>query len=250
MSRSLITVARIVAWTDVIIPWSTLITIVCGVVGIYLALVVSPPDYQQGEAVRIMYVHVPSAWMALLIYVTMAGAAAITLIWRFPLGTVYAQAAAPIGLTFTSLCLVTGSLWGIPMWGTWWVWDARLTSVLILFFLYLGYIILVKAFDSPERGEQGGNILLMIGIINLPIIKFSVEWWNTLHQPASISRFGAPTIDPTMLVPLLVMVLCFFTYTLTLIALRLQCEIVTRRIRALRLGSRVYSTRRSSSYPR
>ena len=177
--------------------------------GLYLALVVAPPDYQQGESVRIMFVHVPAAWMALSVYLFVAVASGVALVWRHPLAEIAAQAAAPIGAAFTLVCLVTGSLWGRPMWGTWWVWDARLTSVLVLFFLYLGYIALVNAFDDPGRGARAGSVLALVGVVNLPIIKFSVDWWNTLHQPASVLRVGGPTIDVSMLVPLLVMAVGF-----------------------------------------
>src|SRR5580700_10404036 len=176
-------------------------------IGFYLALFVAPPDYQQGESVRIMFVHVPAAWLALFAYLVVAGASAVALVWRHPLAEIGAQAAAPLGAAFTLVCLVTGSLWGRPMWGAWWVWDARLTSVLVLFFLYLGYIALANAFDDPGRGARAASVLALIGVADLPIIKFSVNWWNTLHQPASILRAGGPTIDKSMLVPLAVMAL-------------------------------------------
>ena len=224
----------IIRLTQNIIPWSLAGCLFLTVLGLYLSLMSSPADYQQGEAVRIMYVHVPSAWMALLIYASMALSALMSLVWKYPLGTLYARAAAPVGAVFTALSLITGSLWGTPMWGTWWVWDARLTSVLILFFVYIGYILLAHAFDDPHRGDWMGNVFLLIGVVNLPVIKFSVEWWNTLHQPASILRLDGPTIDPSMLIPLFTMVLAFFTYTLTVIALRLHAEVLSRRIRALR----------------
>src|ERR1700742_991744 len=152
------------------------------VVGLWMGAV-APPDYQQGEAVRIMFVHVPAAWMATFVYASLALSSAVALIWRHPLADIAAQSAAPLGAGFTLLCLVTGSLWGEPMWGTWWVWDARLTSVLVLFFLYLGYIALVHAFDDPTRGARAGSLLALVGVVNLPVIKFSVDWWNTLHQP-------------------------------------------------------------------
>ena len=180
-------------------------------VGLYLALIVAPPDYQQGEAVRIMYVHVPAAWMALIGLSVRRGRQR-----RRPglapsagrdRGARRRRRSAP---AFTFVCLATGSLWGRPMWGTWWVWDARLTSVLVLFFLYLGYIALVNGFDDPVRGGRAGSLLALVGVVNLPIIKFSVDWWNTLHQPASVLRFGKPTIALSMLVPLLVMALGFY----------------------------------------
>ena len=202
--------------------------------GVYLSLVASPPDYQQGEAVRIMYVHVPSAWMALFVYASMAAASAAAIVWKNPLAELYTKAVAPVGAGFTLICLATGSLWGAPMWGTWWVWDARLTSVLILFFLYLGYLALVNAFDEPGRGLKAGSILVLVGVINLPIIKFSVDWWNTLHQPASISRVGVPAIDPALLAPLLTMAAAFMAVFLVLALVRTRAEIVDRKIQALR----------------
>jgi heme exporter protein C len=226
--------ARFQRLAAAVLPWSAGLTVVTLLAGLALALVGSPPDYQQGEAVRIMYVHVPAAWMAMFVYAGMAAAAAVGLVWKHPLADLFAKAAAPIGAGFTAICLITGSLWGEPMWGTWWVWDARLTSVLILFFLYLGYIALVNAFDDASRGTAAGNILLLVGAVNLPIIKFSVDWWNTLHQPASVSRLGAPAIDPAMLAPLLVMGLGFTLYFVTAVLVRLQSEILARKLRSPR----------------
>src|SRR5271167_1622182 len=165
-------------------------------IGLYLAWFVAPPDYQQGETVRIMYLHVPAAWLAMFVYMVMTSAALGTLVWRHPLADAAQKAAAPLGAGFTLLCLATGSLWGKPMWGTWWVWDARVTSVLVLLFLYLGHCVLVRAFDDPVRGYRAGSILALVGVINLPIIKFSVDWWNTLHQPASITLLEAPSMAP------------------------------------------------------
>ncbi len=218
-----------------LIPWLAATTAILLGIGLYLALVVSPPDYQQGESVRIMYVHVPSAWMALFCYVGMAGAAAVGLIWRHPLADLAAKATAPIGAAFTVLALVTGSLWGKPMWGTWWVWDARLTSMLVLFFLYLGYIALNNAFDDPVRGARSAAVLAIVGVINVPIIKFSVDWWFTLHQPASVFRAGGPAIDASMLWPLALMALAFTSYYFWVVALRMRAEILAQKIRALRL---------------
>ncbi|MCW2238244.1 heme ABC transporter permease [Azospirillum canadense] len=227
--------ARFQRLSAAILPWSAGATVILLIVGLYIALFSSPADYQQGNTVRIMYIHVPAAWMSLFVYVNMAIAAACGLVWKHPLADLFAKAAAPVGAGFTFICLVTGSLWGAPMWGTWWVWDARLTSVLILFFLYLGYMALVNAFDDPQRGMRAGNVLLLVGVVNVPIIKFSVEWWNTLHQPASVIRMGGPTIDPSMLVPLVVMALGFTTYFVTVVLLRLRSEIVQRKIQTLRL---------------
>jgi len=226
--------ARFQRLAAAVLSWSAGLTVVTLLAGLALALVGSPPDYQQGEAVRIMYVHVPAAWMAMFVYAGMAAAAAVGLVWKHPLADLFAKAAAPIGAGFTAICLITGSLWGEPMWGTWWVWDARLTSVLILFFLYLGYIALVNSFDDASRGTAAGNILLLVGAVNLPIIKFSVDWWNTLHQPASVSRLGAPAIDPAMLAPLLVMGLGFTLYFVTAVLVRLQSEILARKLRSPR----------------
>ncbi len=219
-----------------VLPWSAAGTLVLTAVGLYGALFASPPDYQQGEAVRIMYVHVPAAWMALFIYTTMAAASGAALVWRHPLADLVAQAAAPIGASFTFLALATGSLWGKPMWGAWWVWDARLTSVLVLFFLYLGHIALSRAFDDPVRGARAAAVLALVGFVNIPIIHFSVLWWNTLHQPASVFRLDGPTIDPAMLWPLLVMALGFTCYFVTVLLLRVRGEIAARKLRVLRIG--------------
>lgn len=228
--------ARFLRIAAVVQPWSAGATVVLLVLGVYLSLFASPPDYQQGETVRIMYIHVPAAWMSLFVYTNMAAAAAAGLVWKHPLADLFAKAAAPIGAGFTFVCLLTGSLWGAPMWGTWWVWDARLTSVLILFFLYLGYMALVNAFDDPERGVKAGNVLLLVGIVNVPIIKFSVDWWNTLHQPASVIKMGGPSIAGPMLWPLLVMALAFTAYFITVVLVRIRSEIIARKIQTLRLS--------------
>jgi heme exporter protein C len=215
-------------------PWLAGVTVVLAAAGLYLGLVASPADYQQGETVRIMYVHVPAAWMALFCYVGLAISAAVGLIWKHPVADVAARATAPIGACFTFLALLTGSLWGKPMWGTWWVWDARLTSVLVLFFLYLGYMALNSAFDDPQRGSKASAILAMVGLVNVPIIKFSVDWWNTLHQPASIVRMDGPTIHPAMLWPLFLMIGAFTTYYLWVLLLRMRRELTETRLRARR----------------
>ncbi|HYI72661.1 MAG TPA: heme ABC transporter permease [Skermanella sp.] len=227
--------ARFLRISNVVLPWAAGATVVLMIAGLYLSLVASPADYQQGDTVRIMYIHVPSAWMALFIYTNMAVAAAVGLVWKHPLADLFTKAAAPVGAGFTALCLITGSLWGEPMWGTWWVWDARLTSVLILFFLYLGYMALVNAFDDPTRGAKAGAILVLVGVVNVPIIKFSVDWWNTLHQPASVVRMGGPSIDPSMLWPLLIMGFAFTAYFVTVVLLRVRSEIAARKIQTLRL---------------
>jgi heme exporter protein C len=204
--------------------------------GLYLALFVAPPDYQQGESVRIMFIHVPAAWLALLVYLVVAVASAVALVWRHPLAEIAARAAAPLGAAFTLVCLVTGSLWGRPMWGTWWVWDARLTSVLVLFFLYLGYIALANAFDDPGRGGRAASVLALVGIVNLPIIKFSVDWWSTLHQSESVFRSGGPTIDSSMLMPLMIMALGYLLLFVTLLVVRMRSELNERKARALRFA--------------
>jgi heme exporter protein C len=228
--------ARFMRISAAALPWCAGLSLAVIAVGLYLALIVAPADYQQGEAVRIMYVHVPAAWLALNIYLFVAAASGVAVVWRHPLAEVAARSAAPIGAAFTFICLTTGSLWGRPMWGTWWVWDARLTSVLVLFFLYLGYIALVNGFDDPARGGRAGSILAVFGVVNLPIIKFSVDWWNTLHQPASVLRFGKPAIATSMLVPLLVMALGFTVLFVALLLLRMRTELNERKIRALRLN--------------
>jgi len=227
---------RFLKLANAVLPWSAGLTALALAAGLYLALFHSPADYQQGETVRIMYIHVPSAWMALFVYANMAVASAVALIWRHPLADLIGKAAAPIGAGFTLICLLTGSLWGKPMWGTWWVWDARLTSVLILFFLYLGYIALVNAFDDPNRGHRAAGILALVGAVNLPIIKFSVDWWNTLHQPASVMRMDGPAIDPSMLWPLLLMAVGFTFFFVTVLILRVRGEIAAAKIRNLQLS--------------
>ncbi|HUC10080.1 MAG TPA: heme ABC transporter permease [Stellaceae bacterium] len=229
--------ARFMRISATALPWCAGASAAIIAVGLYLGLIVAPPDYQQGEAVRIMYIHVPAAWMALNAYLFVAVASGVALVWRHPLAEIAARSAAPIGAAFTFVCLATGSLWGRPMWGTWWVWDARLTSVLVLFFLYLGYIALVNGFDDPARGGRAGSILALVGVVNLPIIKFSVDWWNTLHQPASVLRFGKPTIALSMLMPLLVMALGFTLLFVTLLLVRMRTELNERKIRALRLNA-------------
>ena len=173
--------------------------------GIYLSLFASPPDYQQGEMVRLMYIHVPSAWMSLGIYMFIAGCSLSSIVWKTRLSFLLAVSAAPIGACFAFTTLVTGSIWGKTMWGTWWVWDARLTSMLILFLLYLSYIIVVSAADHLYRAEKPASVIALVGAINVPIVKFSVDMWNSLHQPASILRAGGPSIHSSMLLPLMVM---------------------------------------------
>ena len=227
--------ARFMRIAEPILPWTSVAALVAILLALYFGIFDSPADYQQGETVRIMYVHVPAAWMALFAYTVMALASASFLIWKHPLADLSAQAVAPIGAGFTAIALVTGALWGQPMWGTWWVWDARLTSVLILFFLYLGYMALVNGFDDPERGSRMGAILALVGFVNVPIIKFSVDWWNTLHQPASISRLDAPAIDTSMLIPLLLMAIGFKLFFISILILRIKIHLLKKRIRSIQL---------------
>ena len=227
--------ARFMRIAEPILPWTSLGALATILLALYFGIFDSPADYQQGETVRIMYVHVPAAWMALFAYTVMALASGSFLIWKHPLADLSAQAAAPIGAGFTAIALVTGALWGQPMWGTWWGWDARLTSVLILFFLYLGYMALVNGFDDPERGSRMGAILALGGFVNVPIIKFSVDWWNTLHQPASISRLDAPAIDTSMLIPLLLMAIGFKLFFISILILRIKIHLLKKRIRSIHL---------------
>ena len=223
---------RFIRLAERVLPWSGTLAVLALGGGVYLSLFVSPADYQQGDSVRIMYVHVPAAWMALFIYTVIAAASAASLIWRHPLADLVARASSPIGAGFTFLALATGSLWGKPMWGTWWVWDARLTSVLVLFFLYLGHMALSNAFDDQSRGNRAAAVLALVGFINVPIIKFSVDWWSTLHQPASVMRLDGPTIHPSMLWPLLIMAVGFKLYYLSLMMLRVKGEVMAARLRA------------------
>ncbi len=233
MITSLANPTRFLGLVGVVVPWLTALVVVLLGTGLYLSLFVAPPDYQQGETVRVMFIHVPSAWLAMFGYGIIALAALGTLIWRHPLADVAAKTAAPIGATFTFIALVTGSLWGKPMWGTYWVWDARLTSMLVLFLLYLGLIALWQAIEEPGRAGRAAAILALVGAINIPIIKFSVNWWNTLHQPASVFRAGGPTIDPSLLTPLFVMMAAFTCLFVVLHLLAMRAEILRRRINAL-----------------
>src|SRR5713226_1679373 len=238
--------ARFMRMSGVVLPWLGAASAGVLALGLCWSLLLAPPDYQQGESVRIMFVHVPAAMMAEGVYYLIAAASFVALVWRHPLADIAGQAAAPIGAGFTLVCLATGSLWGRPMWGAWWVWDARLTSVLVLFFLYLGYIALVNAFDDARRGGRAGSVLALVGIVNLPIIKFSVDWWNTLHQPASVMRVGGPRIDISMLVPLLVMAAGFSLLFLTLLMLRMRTILNERKAMALRLNAGMAPAARSA----
>ncbi|SSC69506.1 unnamed protein product [Ciceribacter sp. T2.26MG-112.2] len=236
---------RFLALSGRILPWLAGLTALLFAVGLYMSFT-TEGDYQQGDTVRIMYVHVPAAWLAMLCYSVMAISAIGTLVWRHPLADVSHKAAAPLGAAFTLISLITGSLWGKPMWGTWWVWDARLTSVFVLFLMYLGLIALNRAMDDASKAARLSAVLILVGFVNIPIIKFSVEWWNTLHQPASVIRMDGPTIDPEFLWPLLVMAIAFtfLFFTLHLMAMRNEIwrrRIATQRRMAARMAGREVS---------
>ena len=218
------------------LPYIWAVTIILFCVGLFGALVTSPPDYQQGETVRIMFVHVPAAWLAMLVYSLMALASAIAIIFRHPLADVAAKTAAPIGAVFCFLALATGSLWGKPMWGAWWVWDARLTSMFVLFLLYVGYISIWQAIEEPGRAALIARIVALVGFINIPIIKFSVDWWNSLHQSSSVFKMGGPSIDASMLWPLLVMGLAYTSLFLGLHLVSMRSEITARKLRSLQIA--------------
>src|SRR5208282_4477715 len=223
---------RFLALVERVLPWliaATLIAFAFGLRDSYLA----PDDYQQGATVKIMFIHVPNAWLCMFVWGVMSVAALGTLVWRHPLADVAAKCAAPLGAAFTFLALVTGSLWGRPMWGTYWVWDARLTSVLVLFLMYLALIALWRTIDDPSRAGRAAAILTLVGAVNIPIIKYSVDWWNTLHQPASVFRLGGPAIAPSMLWPLVVMALAFTVLFVTLYLMAIRNEILRRRLRRL-----------------
>jgi heme exporter protein C len=217
-----------------VLPWLMAVTLVLFVVGLTRAIH-APDDYQQGATVKIMFLHVPAAWLGMMGWALMSIAALGTLVWRHPLADVAGKAAAPIGATFTFICLITGSLWGRPTWGTYWVWDARLTSMLVLLLLYLGVLALYWTAEDPSRGSRAAAVLSLVGAINLPIIKFSVDWWNTLHQPASIFRMGGPTIDRSILIPLLIMSAAFTILFFALHLAVMRNEILRRRVRNMRL---------------
>ncbi len=228
--------ARFTALANAVLPYVWAVTLILFAVGLYGALLTSPADYQQGETVRIMFVHVPAAWMALFVYGVMALASAIAIIFRHPLADAAAKTAAPIGAVFCFLALATGSLWGKPMWGAWWVWDARLTSMFVLFLLYLGYMAVWAAIDEPHRAAMVARVVALVGAINIPIVKFSVTWWNSLHQPASVFRMDGPTIAPSMLWPLLVMGLAYTFLFLALHLVAIRSEIAARKIRQIRIA--------------
>ncbi|WP_249692040.1 heme ABC transporter permease [Stappia sp. WLB 29] len=228
---------RFMSFSGRLLPWLGGACALAFAAGLYLTFFVAPDDYQQGATVKIMFLHVPAAWLAMMCYSIMAISALGTLVWKHPLADVSARAAAPIGAAFTFLSLVTGSLWGKPMWGTYWVWDARLTSVLVLFVMYLGLIALWRTMEDPIRAGKAAAVLTLVGAVNLPIIKFSVDWWNTLHQPASVMRLDGPTIHPTILWPLLTMALAFTLLFLVMHLMAMRNEILRRRLRTLQLGA-------------
>ncbi|HSV29525.1 MAG TPA: heme ABC transporter permease [Candidatus Omnitrophota bacterium] len=228
--------ARFLRIANVVLPWAALVAALTFAAGLWYGLIASPADYQQSETVRIMYIHVPAAWMGMFCYTAMAVFSAMALIWKHPLADLMARATAPVGAAFTFICLVTGALWGKPMWGTWWVWDARLTSMLLLFFLYLGYMALADAFDDPERGQKAAAVLALVGVVNVPIIKFSVDWWHTLHQTASVVKKGGPAIDAAMMVPLILMAVAFKAYYVVILILRTRAEIASAKLRVIRMA--------------
>jgi heme exporter protein C len=214
------------------VPWLGALCAIIMVAGLYAGLIVAPADYQQGESYRIMFIHVPSAWMSMFVYVVMAAAGAITLIWRMKIAEIVASASAPLGASFTFLALATGSLWGKPMWGTWWVWDARLTSELILLFLYLGFMALESAIEDQRTAARATSILALVGVINIPIIHYSVFWWNTLHQGPTVSKLDAPSIHPSMLTPLLLMAVAFKLYYFSVLLIRARAGVLDRERRS------------------
>ena len=213
-------------FSSTLLPWLACSTFIVIVFGLYQGLWVAPADYQQGDSYRIMFIHVPAAWMSMFIYIMMAGSAAIALIWRIKLADLFVISSAPIGASFTLLALVTGSIWGKPMWGTWWVWDARVTSELILLFIYVGIISLYNAIEDKRTAAKAVGILVLVGVVNIPIIHFSVEWWSTLHQGPTVSKFDAPSIHLSMLIPLLVMAVGFKLFYITAALIRMQNHIL------------------------
>ena len=225
---------RFMAIANAVLPGLSLVAAIVLAAGLWMVFN-APEDYQQGRSVLIMFIHVPAAWLSMMCYSIMSLAALGTLVWRHPLADVSLRAAAPIGAAFTFLALATGSLWGKPMWGTWWVWDARLTSVLVLFIIYMGIIALSRAIEEPTTAARALAVVTLVGFINIPIIKFSVDWWNTLHQPASVSRFGRPAMDAAFLYPLLVMAIAYTLIFLTLHLMAMRNEILRRRVRSMRL---------------
>ncbi len=214
---------------DIIFKPVLILSIILFAIGLLFSFYLSPDDYQQGSTVRIMYVHVPSAWLALLTYAIMTLYSILALAFRIPFGFIFNTAVAPIGAVFTLICIISGSLWGKPMWGTWWVWDARLTSVAILFIIYLIIIFMNLSFENRIVREKVVAIFILVGSVNLPIVKFSVDWWNTLHQPATISKLSKPSIDPSMMTPLIIMTFAFIMIGIAIAILRIKTEIISRK---------------------
>lgn len=225
---------RFIRFSDRISPYLFYLFILLISYGLFLCFFKSPPDYLQGETVRIMYIHVPCAWFSLMFYSSIAICSFFSLIFKHTLADIISRALAPLGASLTLATLITGSIWGKPTWGTWWVWDARLTSELVLLFLYIGIIILSNSFENKTKGDKYAAILSLVGIINLPIIKWSVDWWNTLHQPASISKFSSPSIDPSMLTPLIVMTFALLFFSIQVTLIRIKSEILQRKIDIIR----------------
>ena len=223
---------RFLVLVDRLLPWLAAAALITFAFGIS-QIIGAPDDYQQGATVKIMFIHVPAAWLAMGCWTVMTIASLGTLVWRHPLADVAAKAAAPLGAGFTAICLITGMLWGRPTWGTYWVWDGRLTSVLVLFLMYLGVIALWRTIEEPARAARAAAVLTLVGAINVPIIKFSVDWWSTLHQPASVLRLGGPTIHPSLLTPLLVMAVGYLLLFLTLHLAAMRNEIMRRRVRTM-----------------
>ena len=214
--------------SDILFKPLIILSVIFLILGLIFAFFLSPEDYQQGSSVRIMYVHVPSAWLSLMTYFIMTVYSIIALAFRMPFGFIVNTAVAPIGAVFTLICIISGSLWGKPMWGTWWVWDARLTSVAVLFIVYLIVIFINYSFENIKVREKIAAIFILVGSINLPIVKFSVDWWNTLHQPATLSKLSKPSIDPSMMTPLIIMTFAFIFIGISIAILRIKTEIITR----------------------
>ncbi|MBX4335374.1 heme ABC transporter permease [Bartonella raoultii] len=245
--RSLPTsLTRFMKISGTVLPWLTGVTLGLLILGLIL-IVYSPDDYQQGITVKIMYIHVPFAWLSTFCYIIMSAAALGNLIWRYHLADIVLKCGAPIGALFTALALITGALWGRPTWGTWWVWDARLTSVLILLFIYLAIIMLDRAFDNQIKAAHATAILTLVGFVNIPIIKFSVNWWNTLHQQTSLFRLGGPTIDRAMLYPLITMIMCFIFMFILLYLMAMRNEINSRYIKMLQIKKARHAHHQDSS---
>ena len=227
--KFLVNPSKFIDMADYIFKPVLIISIILFAIGLLFSFYLSPDDYQQGSTVRIMYVHVPSAWLALLTYAIMTLYSILALAFRIPFGFIFNAAVAPIGAVFTLICIISGSLWGKPMWGTWWVWDARLTSVAILFIFYLIIIFMNLSFENRIVREKVVAIFILVGSVNLPIVKFSVDWWNTLHQPATISKLSKPSIDPSMMTPLIIMTFAFMMIGIAIAILRIKTEIISRK---------------------